>query len=172
MPADQVVALDVPFKPEAAVSGGLLIQSESAVFLLFNAMSSQPEPSGYLEPKGVGILTFQTCTTTRFGYPNDEGREEHPLFAMGLSDIGYGICEVLNSTWAAEWDAMTLASAERIWGPDAPHLAERTPQRHFLVAFHDSTFECIAAGFTATVHEGRWRDAIASVISTVTGDVD
>lgn len=113
---ERVVELDLEFRPEAAISGGLLIQSESSVSLLFNTMSARPGRSGYLEDMGIGILEFNSCVTTRFGYPNDEGRNEHPLFDKGLSEIGYGVCEVLNSRWAAEWMAMTRASAERIWG--------------------------------------------------------
>ncbi len=39
---DQLVELSLGFYPEAAVSGALLLQSETSTFLLFNAMKDAP----------------------------------------------------------------------------------------------------------------------------------
>jgi len=156
-----VVELDLGFHPEAAVSGGLLIQSEYSVVLLFNAVSEQPQGSGLFDTAGVGMLEFQDCVTTRFGYPNDEGLEEHPLYSKGLAETGYAVCEVVNSRWAQEWTLMTKATADRIWeGRAGQRPSNGRTLRHFLASFHDSTFECVARDFSASVHEASW-DAIS-----------
>jgi hypothetical protein len=37
--------------------------------------------------------------------------------------------------------------------------------QHFVLAFHDSTFECVARGYDVELHRGPLRDAVASVVS-------
>jgi hypothetical protein len=75
---DTIVALNIGIRPEAAVSGGMLVQTEQATFLTFNAMrpTDRMSPSGgpYLEDAGIALFEFQRCLLTRFGYPNDEAR--------------------------------------------------------------------------------------------------
>lgn len=154
MSEERVVALEVGCHPEAAISGGLLLQSEEEVFLLFNALSDEPNALGLYERVGTALMEFKTCFLTRFGYPNDEGRPEHALYQQGLAALDYRICEVLNSSWASAERERRRRSAERIWGTRfqrAYHDDDWTT-RHFLAAFHDSTFECLAADFQVTVH--------------------
>ena len=169
MDQDRVTELHLGFMPDAGASGAVLLQSEYSVFLLFNAVSDDVRPSGHLEDLGVGILEFTRKVTTRFGYPNDEGRNEHPLYHRGLSDIGYGVCEVLRSSWAAEWAAITRKSANRILGGEDSMAFKRwetshAVHRHFLVAFHDSTFECVAADMKASVDARPWREVLADTV--------
>jgi hypothetical protein len=151
---DRVVALEVGCHPEAAISGGLLLQSEQKVFLLFNAMSDEPNAQGLYEDVGTAVMEFKTCFLTRFGYPNDEGRPEHALYQQGLAAIDYRVCEVLNSSWASAEGARRRRSAERIWSARFQRASQNYEwtSRHFLVAFHDSTFECLAADFQVTIH--------------------
>lgn len=116
MAEERVVELKVGCRPEAAISGGLLLQSEEDVFLLFNAMSDEKYAEGYSYRVGTAVMEFKRCHLTRFGYPNDEGRPEHPLDQQGLAAIAYSVCEVLNSSWASAEMERQRKGAERIWG--------------------------------------------------------
>jgi hypothetical protein len=51
----------------------------------------------------------------------------------------YGAFEVHDSSWIRE---LQQISNRRIEG------------RHFILTFHDATFECIAGGFTTSMHGG------------------
>lgn len=104
MSDERVVELDLGVSPEAAVSGAVLLQSETSAVLLFNAMSPSPPPlPGELGPRykpaGTAVVTFQGLEECRFGGPNDEGRPEHPLYSKGMRELPYAICEVLSSRW-------------------------------------------------------------------------
>jgi hypothetical protein len=133
---DTLVELNLGIRPEAAVSGGMLIQTEQLTFLTFNAvrptkqMSLPGAPS--LEDAGIALFTFQRCLLTRFGYPNDEARWGIPRFKK----VSYGIYEVRNSSWIKEVVQMNRYRF--------PNTTDNYVSRHYLFAFHDSTFECLA----------------------------
>src|SRR5579859_6219810 len=67
---EYAVPLDIGFVPEAAVSEPVLLQTEDAVVLTFSAMRTSPD--GKREDAGYGVVQFDLCTQTKFGYPNDE----------------------------------------------------------------------------------------------------
>ncbi len=75
---DRIVDLDLGIQPEAAVSGAVVIQTESSTVLTFNTMRPTDEMSPYGGPymtdAGTAIFRFERCLATRFGYPNDEAR--------------------------------------------------------------------------------------------------
>jgi hypothetical protein len=100
----------------------------------------------------AAVVEFVRPCAHQFGPPNDEAFSGHPLAARGLRP--YGVFEVTNSSWVRSLEQMNRVH-ER-------HDPERFRQlRHFVFAFHDSTFECIAADFVvAGVHAG----SVASVI--------
>ena len=88
---------DIGFVPEAAVSEPVVLQTDNATILTFSA--KRPTVEGKYEDAGYGILEFDLCSLTKFGYPNDEALPGHPLYEKGLS--AYGIYEVFNSSWVA-----------------------------------------------------------------------
>lgn len=90
-----------------------------------------------------------------FGYPNDEALPGHPLFANGLNY--YGVFEVRESSWAARLDEQNEVSF--------PNAVATRPQTHFIITFHDSTFECLADGVTAEVAPDAVVDAFDRLIS-------
>jgi hypothetical protein len=93
---ESIVELNLGCRPEAAVSGAVLVQTELSTFLTFNAMrkTDRVGPYGhYMEDAGIALVEFPSCAITKFGYPNDEGWSGIPRTA-GLS---YGIYEVRNS---------------------------------------------------------------------------
>jgi len=127
---EHVNRIDVGFVPEAAVSGAVLLQSEYSAYLIFNAMKPVPG-SDRFEDAGRAICEFVGCTITKFGYPNDEA-----WFAIPRTNgLSYDVCEVTNSEWGQE-----ITALNRHGFPSTPDFS----QRHFLILFHDSSFECLA----------------------------
>lgn len=75
-----------------------------------------------------------------FGPPNDEAFSGHPLAGRGLHP--YGAFEIIGSSW--------VRSLERMNRVHPQHRPEHfASYRHFVLAFHDSTFECIAKEYSA-----------------------
>jgi hypothetical protein len=128
---ETIKSLDLGFDPAAAVSGAVLLQSEVTTTLVCNASR---KVGGIWGPAGTGIIEFEICTLTKFGYPNDEAWVAIPR-TKGLS---YGFYEVLASAWPEE-----VARLNRHAFPMSP----TRPERHFLALFHDSSFECLARGW-------------------------
>ena len=58
---------DIGFMPEAAVSEPVLLQNDYAAILTFSAMRVGQD--GRREDAGYGIVEFDLCSLTRFGYP-------------------------------------------------------------------------------------------------------
>jgi hypothetical protein len=54
--------------------------------------------------------------------------------------LGYASAEVIGSRWIGE-----LEEANRVHPYHSP--TRFTDYRHFIIQFHDSTFECVAKGF-------------------------
>lgn len=126
--AEEIRVLDVGCAPEAAVSGPILIQSEDFTTLIFNAVKLVGE---VYEDAGRAVVRFVGCSITKFGYPNDEAWSAIPR-THGLC---YDIHEVFNSEWEED-----ISRLNRHAFPDFT----RQKRRHFLVLFHDSSFECLA----------------------------
>jgi len=130
---DRIVPLDLGVVPEAAVSGGLLVQSEYSAYFLFNAVRVRQD--GQHVEAGTAVVAFHAPLQTRFGHPNDEARPGHPI--LGRNRQYTEVCEVLASSWLAEIERQNKVSF-----PDFHYSGVR----HFVVALHDSTLECLARG--------------------------
>lgn len=102
----------------------------------------------------VGLVEFKHAYAHIFGPPNDEAFGGHPLASRGLEP--YSVNEVLASSW--------IRRLERMNAVHPYHRPERFAHyRHFVFAFHDTTFECIAEAFRVTVHSG----SVAEVLERV-----
>lgn len=130
---DQVIELDLGCVPEAAISGAVLVQTERTTLLTFNAMRIGED--GQRHRAGTALVEFPGCQVTQFGYPNDEALDGHPLWGSVLD--AYAVFEVLNPSWARR-----LEEQNRKVFPGTGHWN----LRHFIITFHDSTFECLAEG--------------------------
>jgi hypothetical protein len=83
-------------------------------------------------------VAFTGALVHYFGPPNDKTLRAHPMAAFGLSHLG--AFEVQHSRWIEELRTMDRA--------DRRHDDARFDRlRHFIWAFRDSTFECLAEGF-------------------------
>jgi hypothetical protein len=81
------------------------------------------------------FVRFVGVTSSLFGAPNDEALDGHPLYERGLTF--YEFVEVENSPWVSD-----LERANRVHPSHSPESF--TALRHFILPFHDSTFECVA----------------------------
>jgi hypothetical protein len=90
------------------------------------------------------VVKFHAPYAHMFGPPNDEAFSGHPLASRGLAP--YRVFEIENSSW--------LKCLERMNSVHPYHRPERYAEyKHFVFAFHDSAFECIAKDFEC--HEER-----------------
>jgi hypothetical protein len=141
---------DIGCKPSPSVPAETVIQDGWKTYLLFFAVSKVPGPSGRLDGLGVAVLDCDNCVMAKFGYPNDEGLPEHPLYCEGIADSTSFVLEVVDSAWATEVDGQRLASAQRIWGGRgiAPDWMKDCKSRHFIVLLKEKTFECLASSMS------------------------
>lgn len=142
---EYAVPYDIGFVPEAAVSEAVLLQTEDGAVLSFSAM--RPQPNGKRADAGYGIVEIDRCSLTKFGYPNDEALPGHPLHEKGLD--AYGVFEVHNSSWVK-----LITQQNRVAFPKTPE----SKQRHFIITFHDCTFECIARELKASTSTKRYAE--------------
>ena len=150
---DTIVRLGVGCAPDSAVSNAILLQSEVTTFLIFRA---KQETDGGFVDAGWAVAEFEGCGVTKFGYPNDEARFSIPH----LKEASYDICEVVNSEWVAEINHLNLFAF--------PNLPNPFSYRHFLIGFHDSTFECLAE----EMHLSLTKDPLTKVLAELSRRLD
>jgi hypothetical protein len=86
----------------------------------------------------IAVVEFRHCCIHRFGMPNDEALVGHRLYGRGL--VAYGAHTVERSRW--------LHEVERMNSVHPQHRPETFRDYiHFVLAFHDETFECLAKSF-------------------------
>jgi hypothetical protein len=93
----------------------------------------------------VALIEFERYRSYTFGSPNDEAISGHPLYGRGLRP--YSAFEVKGSSWVRQLERM-----------NSVHL-HHNPEwfkalHHYVFTFHDSMFECVAAGYKITEREG------------------
>jgi hypothetical protein len=159
---DKVISL--PNIPQSSVGAPLpvVLANENALLLAYYTESPYPEWDG-TNPRSVSadttedpvaVMDFGMARAHYFGPPNDEAFRGHPLASRGLSP--YGAFEVQDSSWIR-----ALAEMNSVHPRHDP--ARYASLRHFILCFHDKTFECIAKTFDATIIAGPLARAIAEV---------
>ena len=107
--------------------------------------------SQFLEGKLCALIRFRYPSAHMFGPPNDESIPGHPLAKRGLEY--YSVSEVNNSSW--------IRALVRMNEGHPNHRPEAyTKDKHFIFAFHDSVFECVAEGFDLSTHRGSVSDVL------------
>lgn len=151
---DSVIELqDVP-RPDIGAPFPTVVASENQLDLAYAVSESAtnrdganvsvvtPDPNGRL----VVRIRFEGPYAHMFGPPNDEAFSGHPLAARGLAP--YRVWEVHDSSW--------LRSLERMNSVHPHHSSGLFADlRHFVFAFHDTTFERIARGYVVHVDAAR-----------------
>jgi hypothetical protein len=96
------------------------------------------------EGEPLALVRFSICYASMFGPPNDEAFDGHPLASRGLEP--YGAFVVEDSSW--------IRGLEQMNSVHSCHRPERfRALKHYVLSFHDSTFECVADGYTVELHE-------------------
>jgi len=85
------------------------------------------------------------------GAPNDEVINGHPLYGRGL--VAYGAHTVERSRWIREQEKINSVHPQHRPGWEARY-------RHYVLAFHDETFECIACAHTVKAALSTFADAL------------
>jgi hypothetical protein len=143
--------------------------SERRVVLVYLVADPDPGWDGrsvrVVDPAGpqvekLAIVSFGSADV-RFGSPNDEVLHGHPLWGRGLSM--YAAHVVRNSRWLAEIERINAVHREY----DPSRWRSR---KHYLLCFHDSTFECLAEGFDVEVVHDTWSHVLELAFRRVTED--
>ena len=126
-----VIELGVRWDPGA--TSPHLLQSERRTLLAFYIGPTDPAYTDVLAD--VGVIEWRRCRGAILGSPNIDALHGHRLWHKGLREAGhYGAAEVRNSAWIAA--TLRVLSAHE--GYDS---ARWRGLRHFILSFHDSTFE-------------------------------
>lgn len=104
------------------------------------------------EGETVALIRFSICYAYSFGPPNDEAFSGHPLAERGLTPYGAFLIE--RSSWIRQLERMN--SVHPYHKPERYHSLN-----HYILSFHDSTFECVANGYRIELHEGSARSAVS-----------
>ena len=149
---ERVIPVDLGLQWDVGAPLPHLLQSEQRTFLAFYLSERLPGsegPSGEVKdptsrsPEPLGVVEWLGCRGAALGAPNDEAYHRHRLWLSGLAEVGmYRAAEVTNSRWI-----MDLETANRVHPNHQPEMFAAL--RHFILGFHDSTFECVALGFQA-----------------------
>jgi hypothetical protein len=108
--------------------------------------------------EGIAMVRFERPVAHRLGCPNDEAIEGHPLHGHGLRAFGAHL--IANSKWIAEM--MRINSVHSQF--DTAHWADR---RHYLLAFKEDVFECIARGHTVSRLDLTMDEALQTAFRTL-----
>ena len=133
---DSVVALAELPTPTDGAGEPTLLASEDTLRIAYYV---------YGGDDAVALVDFSGLEAQYFGPPHVDAVDRHPLHSRGV-DI-YGAFEVHDSSWIRE---LQQIAGRRIDG------------RHFILTFHDTTFECIAHRFTTSMHTGHPAEIIRS----------
>jgi hypothetical protein len=150
---DKVIELtDVP-QSSVGAPCPMIIAGEHHLHLAYYLQNTPPDWDGTsvrivdesTSGEPVALVEFIHAYAHLFGPPNDEAFAGHPLAARGVKP--YSVYEIEESSWIRRLERM-----------NAVHPFHRpevfSDYRHFIFAFHDSTFECVANAFKVTVHSG------------------
>ena len=151
---DTVVELKHVPQPSVGAPLPIVVSVESKILLAYIIQETSSEYDGtavrMIESTTPGerlaLFEFSPYWIYMFGAPNDEAFEGHPLAARGLKP--YGAFRIENSSWLRQLELMNSVHPN--------HDRERWFEKfsHYVFAFHDSTFECVANNFTISEHRG------------------
>jgi len=145
---EHAIPLEFPFAWETGAPSPHLIKNDNKCFLVFLAQeqyAALAESSGTKDEMGetLALVEFVRCISAKLGSPNDEVFGGHPLSGKGIEL--YCAQEVVNSKWLAEIENINRVHSNYV-------SARWKNLHHYLLWFHDTTFECIAESFEAQIY--------------------
>jgi hypothetical protein len=145
-----------------------LLQNDYRTFLAFFLQDVDPNwdgthvrvrnPSDGFSER-IALVEFERCICSKMGTPNNEVLHGHPLSGKGLA--GYQAMSVKNSAWLKELETINAVHScykAEVW----------RDLNHYILPFHDSTFECVARGFKVEVFQVPLSDLLAEVCKRLT----
>ena len=167
---DRVELLDDVPQSSVGAPCPLVMQDELTAVVAYYIEAPEPgwtgetvrvvDPESSAEP--AALVRFRGVCAAMFGPPNDEAFRGHPLAARGLRP--YSAAEIHDSSW--------VRGLERMNSVHPHHRPERYAElRHFVLAFHDSTFECVARGYDFALASGPLDRLAAEMLSLVRGGI-
>ncbi len=138
---DRVVELDGVPQSDVGAPEPIVLCDESKILLAYFMRNTEPGPLG----EHLALVEFNRYWSFMFGMPNDEAFAGHPLQSRGLHP--YGAFQIDNSSWIRQLERMNSVHPYH-----DPESFKR--YKHYIFAFHDSTFECVAEGFSVSEQKG------------------
>jgi hypothetical protein len=162
---DSVLVLDVP-QPEVGAPLPILLADDQSAQIAYIVHEVDPNWDGtYANMVGtdsadqpIALVSFVRPYAHIFGPPNDEAFACHPLFRRGLQP--YSVAEVSSSSWIRQLERMNAVHPNH-----QPKAFDS--YRHFVFAFHDSTFECVAMGLAVSTMRGSMREAVTRMVAAL-----
>ena len=107
----------------------------------------------------IALVVFERPSIHTFGPPNDEAFSGHRLSSKGLKL--YGAYEIHNSQWISQLEKMNAVHPY--------HVKDRflEGKRHFILTFHDSTFECVARNYSFKIGNGSIKSALFDCVALI-----
>ena len=129
---DKVVALTSLPQSDVGAPLPLLVASDDELRIAYIS------PGEGSNGEVVVTVTFDMAQAHMFGPPDDEAFSGHPLAKRGLEP--YGFFRIDRSSWIRQLERMNSVHPFH-----SPELFEDL--HHYVLSFHDTTFECVAKGF-------------------------
>ncbi|MBN8459645.1 MAG: hypothetical protein J0M04_17585 [Verrucomicrobia bacterium] len=156
---DTVVELKDTPQSSVGAPCPIVLATEHELYLAYYLQNTPPGWDGTTvtvvdESSGgepVAVVKFKHLYSHMFGPPNDEAFSGHPLASRGLEP--YSVYEIQHSSWIRILERMN--SVHPYHRPDS-----FSRYHHFIFSFHDTTFECVAEGFSITFITGSPMSAI------------
>jgi len=132
----------------------IVVSSEHGLVVSYWSVETKP-PKDYGPTVPIAFLVFHRPYAHQFGPPNDEALAGHPLSSAGL--YPNGSFRIDHSSWIRQLEKMN--SVHRNHSPEP-----FSQMKHYVLVFHDSTFECVAQGLTASIREIHQNDVLPLMI--------
>jgi len=166
-PAEKVIPIEGFPQSSVGAPCPALVSTEHSLVVLFYLQQSDPNSDGTTvrivdvesEEEPIALVTFERPSVHTFGPPNDEAFSGHRLVSKGLRP--YGAYEVINSAWIEQLERMNAVH------PRHDRTRFLAGKRHFILTFHDSTFECIAKGFQIDCRYGSIKQILHTQIESL-----
>jgi len=127
----QIKQIHEKFKIDIGAPMPTILSNEFTLYLIFYVRNTIDNR--------IVTATFNRFIQFKFGNPNDESIEGHPLYNLGLEP--YSIQKVIDSEWIKELIKMNSVHPNH----KDEHFSD---YEHFIFFFHDTCFEIISEAYS------------------------
>jgi hypothetical protein len=147
--------LDFPVKWDIGAPMPHLLSNGIRTLLLFYL---RDDNLGDDSVESIALIQFHRCLSVKLGTPNEEVFHGHPLHGKGLEPYTAQI--VRNSKWIHELEAINKVHSN--YNPELWHSLN-----HYILWFHDETFECVAKSYEVEVFQKSMSEVIAEATKRI-----